>query len=100
MERLSAFEFIPVTNSPQMVCLKRDGAELLRCQVVGWLALSFGERGDLFESKDALTIEGQGLGRPSWNDEQPQWVQGFAMEADERIALLKTAMARQLEVGR
>lgn len=100
MERLTAFEFIPVSNRPQLVRLKRGETELLSAEVVGWLALSFGARvAHTFHDRQELTIEGQGIGRPYWNDEQPAWVQGFTEEAElERIAVLKTAMERQLTV--
>ncbi len=98
MERLTAFEFIPLGDSPQIVRLRRHGVVIASFHVSGF----FGVALELwFDARPDLTIEGQGLSRPYWNDEAPAWTTRFDPDAEaQRIALLTTAMRRQLEEAR
>jgi hypothetical protein len=97
-ERLTAFEFIPLTDGPQLVRVLRSGLVVMSFNVQGWLGVSLHDHAGLwFADRSDLAIEGQGIGRPYWDDDVPDWVTTFDIAAEQhRIAAIKTAMRRHL----
>lgn len=100
MEYLVGFEFISAGSQPQSVRLTRLGELVVHACVDSWVGMNLliaGGKGIEFEKKGDLVIEGQGLGRPYWNDERPTWMQGFdpLFEA-QRILEIRKAIQREL----
>jgi hypothetical protein len=94
MERLIALEFAPATDQPQLVHLKRDGEIVATFCVMGWLAISLPNL--VFVSREDLTIEGLGMGRPYWNDDLPAWLPVLDPGAErQRIAAIMSAVREQ-----
>lgn len=105
--RLTAFEFVAATDAPQLVRLSRQGVVLLQFCVLGWLAvdlsaLLFGMGIDYMEfaKPDDLTIEGQGIGRPYWDGEEPPWAVAFGPAAEQcRIEAIRRAAYQHAQRG-
>jgi hypothetical protein len=90
--RLTAFEFVPLGDGPQLVRLKRGETVLAEFAVVQWLGWFAVEQALIFETVDELVIEGEGVGRPYWDDELPPWAGGFDVETERvRIAQIRRA---------
>jgi hypothetical protein len=99
-DRLTAFEFIPATDRPQLVRLKRKEEVLLEFNVLLWLGASLPAVALPFVAREDLTIEGDGIGRPYWNDEQPPWMCGFDPAAERtRIEAIRRAAQQALARG-
>ncbi len=104
MERLTAFEFIARDQTtPTKVTLRRktDGRVLNEGFFTHWLAYDLSRDPWLFETQSDLLIEGDGVGKPYWNDDKATWQLVFdpAFERDriETIrAAVVTAARRQL----
>jgi len=103
MYRLTAFEFIPATDAPQLVRLKFQDLVLVQFGVQGWFSWepTQAQTQFLFDAPADLIIEGDGLGRPYWNHEPTPWAQvGFDAERErKRIAFIRAAMLRARLVG-
>lgn len=98
-ERLTAFEFLAATDEPQIVRLTAHGVVLVEFVVVTWFGYRPVHGGAIvaFETKGELVIEGQGLGRPYWNDEAPPWTVLFNPQAErQRIAAIRRAVMREV----
>jgi hypothetical protein len=98
-ERLTAFEFLAATDEPQIVRLTAQGLVLVEFVVVTWFGYRPAKGGAIFafERRDELIIEGQGLGRPYWNDDAPPWTVLFDPKAErERITAIRRAVRREL----
>lgn len=102
MERLTAFEFIAAQRGvPQVVRLRlATGPVLAIFHFVDWIGFdlrSFDVEGFLFDRREDLVIEGQGLGRPYWNDEQPTWLQAFnPADQARQIEIIRAAVMREV----
>lgn len=102
MERLTAFEFIGATDGPQLVRLRRASDDVVVAQFgfVQWLGIDLltAEFVDIrFERREDLVIEGEGLGRPYWNEDRPSWVHRFDSLAEaQRIVTVRAAVVREI----
>lgn len=99
MDRLTAFEFIAATDAPQVVRLRYKDIILVTFAVVGWFGWcpATVDPAFDFEHRSDLVIEGQGLGHPYWNDEQPSWMTLFDGQAERRrIEAIRAAVGREL----
>lgn len=102
MERLTAFEFIAAADGPQLVRLKRSDVVLAQLAFIGWVGVADIETLSpglelVFERRQDLVIEGQGIGRPYWNGEQPTWAVMFdAVGEARRIEAVRAAVQREI----
>lgn len=98
MEQLTAFEFVAAKDGPHVVrlCLF-DGTVVRQFVFFNFIGFHFGLEPLMFESKEDLVIEGEGLGHPFWNDEQPTWVVSFdAVSEASRVEAIRKAAAGML----
>lgn len=105
MERLTAFEFIAASESPQLVRLTRrsDGAVVRQFAFSHWIGVDLSQDPLVFEGRADLVIEGEGLGRPYWNGDgdQPSWLQAFDSRAEaQRIEIVRAAVVREINRAR
>jgi hypothetical protein len=88
-------------TAPQAVRLRRrDGQILATFWGIGWIACDLrclDPEGVAFARREDLVIEGEGLGRPYWNDERPTWLVAFDSHAQtQHIAVIREAVQREI----
>lgn len=99
MERLVAFEFISATDEIEQVRLKKTGEIFLQIGFRSWVGFNWIDSPLEFEKKEDLMIEGNGLGRPYWNEERPSWATVFVgTEEFKHINTIRAAIRRELNV--
>lgn len=94
MERLTGFEFMAATDQPQLVRLKRRDEVVAQFGIVAWFGCADGPVLE-FEDRADLVIEGNGLGKPYWNGEQPPWAVVFDPVAETNRLLTIQAVVRR-----
>jgi hypothetical protein len=99
--RLTAFEFVSVTNGPQLVRVLCKGDVIFQFNVVGWLGVDLPMLNLMIEDGQDLTIEGHGLGRFYWGDDLPAWATAFDAHVEgKRIDALRAAAQREANSNR
>lgn len=102
MEKLTGIEFIPATDKPQLVRLKRrhDVVDEVVFDINAWLWVGLSGLSIPFDSRADLIIEGEGIANLFWNDEIPLWTLTFDGAAEERrIDRIRLAALQALHRG-
>lgn len=104
-QHLTAFEFIGATDGPQLVRLRRVTGEVIgQFAFVQWIGVDLRaviQDGVTFDRREDLIIEGEGLGHPYWNDDQPSWLTVFDSRTEaQRIGTILAAVRREMNRAR
>lgn len=95
MQRLTGLEFMCHTEEPQLVRVYAKSAPHITMTffVTGWIAFSIMGGQLLCNTVDDLVIEGDGIGKPFWNDEYMSWVCSFDKTTEtNRLTAIRRAM--------